>query len=136
MLVAGLLGLGSASFSCSTAAPVLPSCPVGVWLAGGLLGHDAVLAPLGLLVWAVVAVRLHGPVRRVVGVGLFVAACLVLVALPALGTPGVPDNATTTPRNYALGLAVLLGVDLLVTAAVALAVGRRSARADGAVSVG
>jgi hypothetical protein len=100
------------------------------WLAGALLGHDAVLAPLAVAAgWATLRLtgRLPAAARRAIAGGLFVAACLVLVALPALLAPGI-DNATATPRDYGRGLAVLL---LAVAAAVALVV----ALAVGAVAV-
>lgn len=90
------------------------------WLAGALLGHDAVLAPAavaaGWLLWRVTARRPE--VRRVLAAGAFVAACLVLVAAPALLSDGAPDNATATPRDYARGLGVLLLLDAAVTAAL------------------
>ncbi|HYY12453.1 MAG TPA: hypothetical protein VE781_16060 [Kineosporiaceae bacterium] len=106
---------------------------VAVWLAGSLVGHDGVLAPLAVLAGAVV-VRLvpAGPVRRVVAGGLSVAACLVLVALPALGTPGVPGNPTATPRDYPLGLAVLLALVAAGTAVLAVIAGRARASGRGA----
>jgi len=90
------------------------------WLAGALLGHDVMLAPAtvvaGWLLWRVTARR--PDVRRIVAGGAFVAACLVLVAVPALLSDGAPDNATATPRDYARGLAVLLILDVAVTAAL------------------
>jgi hypothetical protein len=102
------------------------------WLAGALLGHDAVLAPAtvaaGWLLWRVTA---HRPdVRRLVAAGAFVAACLVIVAAPALLSEGAPDNGTATPRDYAGGLATLLLLDAAVTAALVTVASlrRRAAR--------
>lgn len=91
------------------------------WLAGALLVHDGLLAPLALAVGWALARLLPATPRRVVVTGLFIAGCLVLVALPPLLAPGVPDNPTTTPRDYSRGLLVWLGVDLLLTLAVLLA---------------
>jgi hypothetical protein len=87
------------------------------WLAGSLVVHDGVLAPLAVLAGAVLVrmVPIPAAPRRVLAGGLFVAACLVLVAIPALGTPGVGDNPTATPRDYPRGLAVLLAVVAVAT---------------------
>jgi hypothetical protein len=86
------------------------------WLAAGLVVHDAVLAPLAVVVGLVVSRALKGAVARVVGVGLFVAICIIVVAVPALLTPGVPGNPSATPRDYLGGLTVALVVVAVVTA--------------------
>jgi len=125
VLVTGVLVLGYGTLLVLSGGPAAPPTAVGVWLAGSLVGHDLLLAPLTLVVAALVVRTLRGVQRRVVATGLLVAACLVLVALPALLTPGVPDNPTTTPRNYGVGLAVLLAADAAVTAALVLAARRR-----------
>lgn len=128
-VAAGLCGLAYGALLLATNAAAAPVVGVVVWLAGGLVAHDALLAPLTVLAGvAVVRVVPAGPERRVVGGGLLVAACLVAVALPALGTPGVPDNRTATPRNYPLGLAVLLALDVAVTVLLLVLVRRRPAR--------
>jgi hypothetical protein len=101
------------------------------WLVGVLVVHDGVLAPLTVLVGAglVRFLPLPARARQVLAVGLFTAACLVLVALPVLGTPGVADNPTATPRDYPRGLVVsLAAVALLTSAAVVAAVGTRPGR--------
>jgi hypothetical protein len=97
------------------------------WLAGALLGHDAVLAPAtvaaGWLLWRVTARRPDA--RRILAAGAFVAACLVLVAAPALLSDGAPDNDTATPRDYARGLGVLLLLDAALTAGLVIAASLR-----------
>jgi hypothetical protein len=113
------------------------TAPTGAlaWMAGALLGHDAVLAPLSVAAgWATVrlTVRLPGAARRVSAGGLFVAACLVIVALPALLAPGI-DNPTATPRDYGRGLTALL---LMVAATVALVVTAVTIRSAGARRTG
>jgi len=109
-----------------------------VWLAAVLVVHDAVLAPLGAL-----AGRLLGRTARrgarlasavpVVGAGVAVAVVLVLLAVPALLSPGVPGNATALPRDYGRGLALLLALDMVLVAVTAtgraLLAGRRRAGA-------
>jgi hypothetical protein len=90
------------------------------WMLGLLVGHDAVLAPLVIVVGVVLvrALRRRPAVIRTIAGGLFVAACLTLVALPALLSDGAPDNATATPRDYGAGLAIAVGVDAVLTVAV------------------
>lgn len=128
-VAAGLAGLAYGALLLATNGAAAPVVGVVVWLAGGLVAHDALLAPLTVLAGVgVVRVVPAGPERRVVAGGLLVAACLVAVALPALGTPGVPDNPTATPRNYPLGLAVLLALDVAVTVLLLVLVRRRPAR--------
>ncbi|MEV5973984.1 hypothetical protein [Streptomyces sp. NPDC051921] len=88
-----------------------------VWLAGAVVLHDAVLAPLvlaaGLLVAAV-------PARPVVRGTLIVCGALVLVTLPLLLRPGAPPNPSALPLPYARNLLVVLA--LVTAAAVALVV--------------
>ncbi|MDT0344680.1 hypothetical protein [Streptomyces litchfieldiae] len=98
---------------------------VAVWLAGVVLAHDLVLAPLVLLVG--LAVR-HVPARRAIRGGLLVAGCLTLIALPPLLRPGAPRNATALPLDYGRNLALLLATTALVTAAVAAVSASRRGR--------
>jgi hypothetical protein len=86
------------------------------WLVGVLVLHDAVLAPVVAGIGWGLSRRVRGPALAVLAIGLYVAAVLVLVAVPALVTPGVSDNPTAVPRNYSLGLAVLLALDAVGTA--------------------
>jgi hypothetical protein len=97
------------------------------WLAGSLVVHDGLLAPAALVVALLLTRRLSGRVRRVVGVGLFVAVCVVLVALPALLGPGVGDNPSATPRNYGAGLLAALGVVAVGTGLAVVVVRVRAA---------
>src|SRR5215208_3499810 len=96
-----------------------------VWLVGGVLLHDGVLAPLTMVV-AAVAVRLI-PRDRLAPfvVGLVVLAPVTLLAVPMLGGFGArADNPTMLDRPYWLGWSVL--VTLVVTAIlVARYTGRR-----------
>lgn len=90
---------------------------VALWLAGAIVLHDGIIAPLvlgiGLLLAAV-------PARGTVRGALVVAGCLTMVALPVLLRPGRPTNPSALPldylRNWLLVLAavaVLTGVLLL-----------------------
>jgi hypothetical protein len=58
-----------------------------VWLAGALVAHDAVLAPLTLLVGFVVVRVTPSRVRRLVAVLLFVAVSLLVVGAPGALKP-------------------------------------------------
>ncbi|MET7619389.1 hypothetical protein [Streptomyces sp. NPDC005408] len=70
---------------------------VALWLAGAIVLHDGIIAPLvlgvGLLLAAV-------PARGTVRGALVVAGCLTVVALPVLLRPGTPKNATVLPLDY------------------------------------
>ena len=97
------------------------------WLVGGVLLHDAVLAPLTIAVWFV-ASRLAG--RRLPGalvVGAVVLGTVTVVAVPVLGGFGArPDNATLLDRNYVLGWGML--ATLTIVAVAAALVGSRRGR--------
>jgi hypothetical protein len=107
------------------------SWPVATgWLAGVLVAHDAVVAPATIAAgWllARAAAPLAPAACRVVAGGAMVAACLTLVALPALLAPGI-DNPSATPRDYGRGLVLLLAADAVVTVALAAAVTVAAAR--------
>jgi hypothetical protein len=90
-----------------------------LWLAGSLLVHDGVFAPLVVLAgWALTRL-LPGAARRLTAAALLVAGSLAIVAVPPLLAPGVRDNPTTTPRDYGRGLLAALVVTAVVTLAVA-----------------
>lgn len=95
---------------------------VGAWLLGGVLVHDAVLAPLvvGLcLLTARVVPRSWLPA---VAGGFVVLGSLTLLAVPVLGRFGArPDNPTLLDRDYVTGWLLLAGLTLLAVAAGVLA---------------
>lgn len=96
-----------------------------VWLLGGVLLHDLVLAPLTLLVVALGARVLPGAWRAPAAVGLVVLAPLTLLAVPVLGRFGArPDNPTLLDRPYAAGWLLVAGLVVLAVL-VAGAVRRR-----------
>ena len=100
----------------------------GIWLVGGVVAHDAVLAP-AVLVLGVVAVRLlPGVARAPVVVGLVVLGTVTLVAVPVLGRFGAsPGNPTLLDRDYVAGWCVLAG---LTAVAVAGAILYRKSRGE------
>jgi FtsH-binding integral membrane protein len=97
---------------------------LGLWLVGGVVVHDAVIAPLVLLL-ALAARRLPAAHRRATAVALVVTGSLSLLAVPVLTRLGArPDNPTLLDRPYLWSWAALL----VLTAAVVVLVGRRGTR--------
>lgn len=93
----------------------------GTWLIGGVVLHDAVLAPATLLLWLLVVRVLGRKPPAAVIVGAVVLATTTLVAVPVLGREQArPDNATLLDRDYLLGWFVLAGLTLLLVAGALL----------------
>lgn len=92
-----------------------------IWLAGGIVAHDFVWAPLVVL-GAALGSRLTRPgARPFVTAALVVIATVTVSALPALGRFGArEDNSTLLDRNYAAGWVVLVGTVVLVTTVVGI----------------
>jgi hypothetical protein len=103
----------------------------GVWLVGGVVAHDAVLAPV-VLVLGVVAVRLlPGAARAPVVVGLVVLGTVTLVAVPVLGQFGAsPGNPTLLDRDYVAGWCVLAGLTAVAVAGAILYRKSRGGRSE------
>jgi hypothetical protein len=89
-----------------------------VFLAGGVVAHDAVVAPL-VIVGALVVARLPAWSRPPVVVGLVVLLSVTLMALPAISRLGArPDVPSLLNRPYAvLWVGFALTVVVLVAAA-------------------
>ena len=103
----------------------------GVWLAGGVVLHDAVLAPLVVVVGAAASRLLPGHFRAVTAAAFLVWATLTVVLVPVLsGQGGKPDNDTILGRPYVLSWIVM--TLLLAALAVGAALRRRRVRAAGA----
>ncbi|MER5415402.1 MULTISPECIES: hypothetical protein [Streptomyces] len=101
---------------------------IALWLVGGVLVHDGLIAPLVIAVGALCAaagLRLRGVPRA----ALVVAGSLTVIALPPLLRPGGVANASVLPldypRNWLLAM-VAIGV-LTAGYAGARAWGRRRA---------
>jgi hypothetical protein len=124
----GFFGFGVVQLLTGGRSTDVPSAVV--WLAGVLLGHDVVLAPLALAAGWVLARVTRGRrgVARAVAGGLLTGTCLVLLALPPLLTPGVAGNPSATPRDYVTGIAVAVAAAVAVTATAAGMVAWRAAR--------
>lgn len=84
-----------------------------VWLAGGLIVHDGILAPAVLVLGAVAARLLPAPVRGPAVVGLIVLGTVTVVAVPVLGRFGArTDNPTLLDRPYLSGWLVVAALTL------------------------
>ena len=104
-----------------------------LWLTGGVIVHDAVVAPLTIAV-AVLATRVvPRAVWGVVLAGLVVLATVTATAIPVLGGWGArPDNPTLLDRDYPLGWAAFAGLVLLgMIVGVGVRVGAGGRRARG-----
>ncbi|GGS98134.1 hypothetical protein GCM10010222_44800 [Streptomyces tanashiensis] len=102
---------------------------VGVWLAGGALVHDGLIAPLVFAI-AALAVAAGLRLRGVPRAALIVAGSLTVIALPPLLRPGGVANATVLPLDYARNwLLAMAAVAVITVAYVGLrACLRRAAR--------
>lgn len=108
-----------------------------LWLAGGVLVHDALLAPALVALCWVGARLLPAVARPAAAAGLVVLGSLTLLAVPFLGGFGrdnAPDNSTLLDRDYTAGFLVLVGVVLVGVVLPVLLHTVRTARAgaDGA----
>ena len=103
----------------------------GQWLVGGVVVHDALLAPL-VVVAGVLAVRLVPAAARAwVAAAAVVVGTLTVTAVPVLGRFGArPDNPTLLPREYVRNWLLLVAAVLVGTALVALVERARRGRGD------
>ncbi len=105
-----------------------------VWLAGGLLLHDAVLAPLTIAVAAAGGTLLPRSLRGPAAAGALVLGTVTLTAVPVLGRFGArADNPTLLDRDYTVGWLTFAATVLLavVVGSALPAVSARRARAGG-----
>ncbi|KOU13791.1 hypothetical protein ADK52_38140 [Streptomyces sp. WM6372] len=101
---------------------------IALWLAGAVVVHDALVAPLVIAVAALtgaVGLRLRGVPRA----ALIVAGSLTAIALPPLLRPGGAANPTVLPldylRNWLLTMAAIAAATGLYLAAGAALRGAR-----------
>lgn len=104
-----------------------------VWLAGGVLGHDLLLAGVGLGLLAVGTLLLPGWARGPAAAGLVVLGTVTVMAIPVLGRFGaLPDNPSLLDRSYGVGWLVVAGIVAVgVIAALVVTRPREAARMDG-----
>ena len=93
----------------------------GIWLAAGVALHDAVLAPVVLLIGWLIVRALPRWARGPVAAGGIVLGTLTLVAVPVLGEFGRrPDNPSLLPRDYVSGWLVVATVVTICVVIAAL----------------
>lgn len=128
--VLGVLGAGVAGYGVLRLLR-LPSeqvLAVLVWVLGGVVAHDGVLAPLVVGI-GLAATALARWLRPSLVVLLVVLGPLTLVAVPVLGRFGArSDNATLLDRPYVAGWLVVVGLAVALAAVTALRARRSSGR--------
>ena len=83
----------------------------GQWLVGGVLLHDAVLAPVVVVAGVLTARALPTPVRAPASVVAVVLGSVTLLAVPVLGGFGRrPDNPSLLDRDYTAGWLLVAGL--------------------------
>ncbi|MEU6369330.1 hypothetical protein ABZ876_27195 [Streptomyces sp. NPDC046931] len=124
-VLTGAAGLALMGVGASLLLDVADLTGVLVWLGGALVLHDALIAPLVLLIgWVLVRGGLRGPVRG----ALLVAGALTAVALPVLLRPGKPANSSVLPLDYSRNWLLTLVAVAVVTALLPAARGIRRSR--------
>lgn len=124
-IVLGTLGAAGAAYGLLLLVGLGPGqlFAVLVWVVGGVVAHDGVLAPLVVLLCVAAAGRAPTWWRTPLLWALVVLGPLTLVAVPVLGRFGAKaDNPTLLDRPYWLGYA---GVVALVVTVTVIAARRR-----------
>ena len=99
-----------------------------VWLLGGVLVHDGVLAPATMAVAALGASLLPRWIRPAAAAAVVVLGTVTIMAIPVLGRFGArTDNPTLLDRPYLLGWLVMAGL-VLACASVSAFLARRRKR--------
>jgi hypothetical protein len=128
-LVLGMVGVAVAAYGGKLLLDLGPANlrATLAWLIGGIVLHDAVLAPVTVVVGAgFVALQRAGARIGPLIVGGLVLGTVTVAAIPMLGRFGSrADNATLLDRDYLVGWLVLAGLTVLVSAAVLLVRGKR-----------
>jgi hypothetical protein len=97
-----------------------------LWLAGGVVLHDGVLAMIVLVVGTVAVRLLPRAAKAPAVVGAIVLGSVTLLAVPVLGRFGArSDNPTLLDRHYTVGWLVLAGLVLVGVVTASLVGSRR-----------
>ena len=104
---------------------------IGLWLAGGVVLHDAVIAPLVVLAAVVALPRLPSWSRAPAVAGFVVLLSVTLLAVPAIGRFGARDDVPSLlNRPYGVLWLVFAVLVVLVVVAAALVRRRRTTSED------
>ncbi|MGV9860703.1 S-methyl-5'-thioadenosine phosphorylase [Gordonia sp. NPDC003425] len=120
LMVVGACGIGYGVFLTVTAVARTDWSSMVGWLAGGVIAHDAVLAPIWLAVWWILRRTLRDRGRYVpVAIALAFTGVLTLLAVPVLAPrpagQAPASNPTLLDRNYPAGLAVAVAAVWAIT---------------------
>jgi hypothetical protein len=99
-----------------------------LWLVGGVVVHDALLAPVVIGLGVVLSRVVPTGARAAAVAGLVVLGTLTLLAVPFLGGFGrdnAPDNATLLDRDYTAGYLALVAAVLVLVVLPVWALTRR-----------
>jgi outer membrane biosynthesis protein TonB len=108
--------------------PFASNAPVGRWLLGGVIVHDALIAPAVFVACAIAARFTGARMRRALAAILLIGGSVVIVGLPDLLRKGHNANATVTPLDYRRDLLIVLAAVVGGVILVTVADARRAAR--------
>ncbi|HET6167364.1 MAG TPA: hypothetical protein VFE07_11100 [Marmoricola sp.] len=129
-LLVGLLGLGAAAYGAKLLLDLGVDNLVATleWVVGGVAIHDGLVAPLCVVLGAVLVRLTRGRAPAPVVVGAIVLGTVTIAAVPVLGRFGArADNPTLLDRSYVAGWWWFAGLTVLLVL-VAVLVERRRAR--------
>ena len=118
-LLLGALGVGVLVYGVRgllTERNISDHAAVGEWLVGGVIGHDALLAPVVFVLCAIAYRFTNARWRGRLAALLLIGGSLILISIPALLRKGLNSNKTVLPLDYARNLGVLLAVLVAVFA--------------------
>lgn len=123
----GIIGFAVAGIARSLHGPALSSYLT--WWIGGLLAHDAIIAPGASLAGLALARLLPVHVRPPLQVAGYVSLTVVLATLPLLlGHGRRPDTPSLQPNDYTGNVLLVVAITWAVGAALAVVRARRGAR--------
>lgn len=103
------------------------------WVLGGLIAHDAIVAPAVVIASFLLARLLPAAIRGGIQATLAVCAVLVVMSYPVLNAAGRdPNNPSLLPHDYPRNLAIVLAIVLV--GGVALTLLRAARRRRGAAA--
>lgn len=98
-----------------------------IWLAGGVVLHDGVLAFSVIALTVLIGRFIPEVARAPVAVAVIVLGSLTLLAVPVLGRFGVKDdNPTLLPRDYTAGWFVVAALTLIAVVVATVVRARRT----------